>query len=148
MVITSISDPASNLAIVIFIGGFLANLGVSLYGWWQAVGKYGKYEIKITFDPKVIFTAIGALIPIFIATYATFNHLMDQVTTQDPISYFAAFGMAFGLTAIANFGTNKILLPDPLNSKQAPLLKEKQIQEAVSIHKFNQSLKKENESSA
>lgn len=141
MVISQISDAQTNLTILVFIGGLLGNIVLTIYGWWNAKGKYETEGIKITFDTKFIGSAIASFVPVVVLTAAGFNTLLDNVNASNPVSYGAAFITAFLGTLVTNYLANTQI--KNVNIKEANELKEKQILNAVKLHEFNMSLKRE-----
>ena len=141
MVITQISDPATNMTIIVFLGGLLGNLILTIYKWWDTKGKYETEGIKITFDTKFIGTAIASFVPVVVLTAAGFTSLVNNVNASNPVSYAAAFSTALLGTLVINYGINTQI--KNINIQAANELKEKQILRSVKIHEFNQKLKQD-----
>lgn len=143
MVITNISDPQTNLAIIVFLGGLLANILYTVLSWWNSKGKYEQEKITITFNFKVLMTAAGSLIPIVIVTFAGFSTLLNTVNASNPVSYAAAFFTAFVATLGANGFANSTLLKN-LNAEAAAQLEEKKFQDKLALKRFMDQIEEEN----
>ena len=140
--VTQISDPTTNMTIIVFLGGLLGNAVWTIYKWWEAKGQYESEGIKISFDTKFIATAFASFVPVVALTAAGFTSLLNQVNASNPVSYGAAFITALLGTLVSNALINSQI--KNINIKEANELKEKQILRSVALHEFNQKIKKNN----
>jgi hypothetical protein len=140
--VLAVSDPQTNMTIIVFLGGLLGNTIWTLYKWWQTKGQYAAEGIKISFDTKFIGTAIASFVPVVAITAAGFNSLLNQVNASNPVSYGMAFLTALFGTLVINGLVNTQI--KPVNIQAANELREKQILKDVALYEFNKSLK-ENE---
>jgi hypothetical protein len=134
-----VSDPATNMLIITFLGGIIGNIILTLVKWWQTKGQYDANGIVIKFDNKTIITAVVTLVPIVVLTASGFSSLVNVVNASNPVSYAGAFITALVSTLGANWLLNSQIT---FNPKQKTELNLKIIEEHAKLHEFNQSLKK------
>lgn len=142
-----ISDPQTNMMIIVFIGGLVGNGTYTFLKWWQAKGQFEAEGIPIKFDNRFIVTAVISFIPVVILTGAGFTSLLNLVNASNPVSYAAAFITAFTSSILANYVANKQVTA---NIPQKNELNLKIIEKHAKLYEFNQKIKNEgsNESSA
>src|SRR6476661_110097 len=136
-----ISDPQTNMTIIVFIGGLLGNTLYTILKWWNEKGKYEAEGIKITFDAKFLGTAIMSFVPVVVLTIAGFTTLLNNVNAANPVSYAAAFAVAFSGSIGANYLTNSQIKNNNVIAKSQ--LQEKLIEKHAKLFVFNQKIKEE-----
>ena len=135
-----ISDPKTNMMIIVFIGGLIGNAAYTFLRWWQTKGEFESSGIVIKFDNKFIATAIMSFIPVVIITGAGFTSLLNTVNASNPASYAAGFVTALLGSLVLNYATNKQVPANVVANNEKRM---KEIEEAAKLHEFNQKLKEE-----
>ena len=136
-----ISYPQTNMTIIVFIGGLLGNTIFTILKWWNEKGRYEAEGIKITFDTKFLGTAILSFVPVVVLTIAGFSSLLKDVNAANPVSYAAAFIVAFAGTIGSNYLANSQIKNNNVVAKSQ--LQQKIIERNAKLYVFNQKMKED-----